>query len=121
MPEIKTDTITLRIEPGVKAGLKPIAAQERRSLANMIEVMIRDYCGRSGVSIPERAYSAEICHRFRSESGHSIHAKPAIHSGGKRPRVGAKRRGVGDCYAAEAVVVNFANRFRMDSPFKWIR
>ena len=54
MPEIKTETITLRIEPGVKAGLKAVAARERRSLANMIEVMIRDYCGRSGVSIPER-------------------------------------------------------------------
>jgi hypothetical protein len=29
-----------------------IAAQEHRSLANMIEVMIRDYCGRSGVAVP---------------------------------------------------------------------
>jgi hypothetical protein len=53
MPALKTETITVRIEPAVKAGLKAVAVQERRSLANMIEVMIRQYCGRSGVAIPE--------------------------------------------------------------------
>jgi hypothetical protein len=41
------------------------------------------------------ADSAEICHRFRCESCHLIHAKPATHSGGRLPPVGAKRRGVG--------------------------
>jgi hypothetical protein len=53
MAAVKTETITVRIEPAVKAGLKAVAEQERRSLANMIEVMIRQYCGRSGVTIPE--------------------------------------------------------------------
>lgn len=51
MSALKTETITVRIEPAVKAGLKTAAEQERRSLANMIEVMIRDYCGRSGIPI----------------------------------------------------------------------
>lgn len=54
MAAVKTETITVRIEPAVKVGLKAAAEQERRSLANMIEVMIRDYCGRNGIAIPEQ-------------------------------------------------------------------
>jgi hypothetical protein len=51
---IKSETLTVRIEPTVKEGLKAMAEKERRSLANMIEIMIRDYCGRNGVRIPEQ-------------------------------------------------------------------
>ena len=51
MAAVKTETITVRIEPSVKAGLKAVAEQERRSLANMIEVIIRDYCEQNGVKI----------------------------------------------------------------------
>jgi len=54
MAAIKSEILTVRIEPTVKAGLKAMAEQERRSLANMIEIMIRDYCGRHGVAIPEQ-------------------------------------------------------------------
>ena len=51
MAATKSETITVRIEPSVKAGLRAMAELERRSLANMIEIMIRDYCGRNGVAI----------------------------------------------------------------------
>ncbi len=54
MAAIKTETITVRIEPAVKEGLKAMAERERRSQANMIEVMIREYCERNGVTIPEQ-------------------------------------------------------------------
>ena len=54
MAAVKTETITVRIDPAVKAGLKAAAEQERRSLANMIEVMIRDYCGRNRIAIREQ-------------------------------------------------------------------
>lgn len=53
MKSAKTETITVRIQPAVKAGLKAMAEQERRSLANMIEVMIRDYCGREGMQVDD--------------------------------------------------------------------
>lgn len=53
MAATKATTLTLRIDPAVKEGLRAVAAQEHRSLANMIQVMIRDYCGREGVAIPE--------------------------------------------------------------------
>ena len=60
MAAMKTETITVRIEPAVKAGLKAVAEQERRSLANMIEVMIRQYCDAAGVKIanPDAAAQA---------------------------------------------------------------
>lgn len=51
-PRVKTATLTLRIDPGVKEGLRVIAEREHRSLANMIEVMIREHCDRAGVPVP---------------------------------------------------------------------
>lgn len=54
MAPAKTSTLTLRIDPGVKEALRVIAEQEHRSLANMVEVLIRDYCDRNGVTVPEQ-------------------------------------------------------------------
>jgi hypothetical protein len=45
----KTATLTLRIEPSIKEMLRVVAQEEHRSVANMIEVMILDYCQRRGL------------------------------------------------------------------------
>jgi len=50
----KTATVTFRIDPAVKEALRAAAAREHRSIANMVEVLIRDYCGRNDISIPEQ-------------------------------------------------------------------
>ena len=50
----KTTTLTFRIKPALKEGLRAAAEREHRSIANMVEVLIRDYCGRNGISIPEQ-------------------------------------------------------------------
>ena len=50
----KTTTLTFRIKPALKEGLRAAADREHRSIANMIEVLIRDYCGRNGITIPEQ-------------------------------------------------------------------
>ena len=49
----KISTLTFRIEPALKEGLRAAAEREHRSIANMVEVLIRDYCGRNGIPIPE--------------------------------------------------------------------
>ncbi|MCG3203343.1 MAG: hypothetical protein NFCOHLIN_03296 [Gammaproteobacteria bacterium] len=68
MPTGKTSTLTFRIKPSLKEGLRAAAVQEHRSIANMIEVLIRDYCRRNGITIlEEKALS----------SGHNRAAKPA--------------------------------------------
>lgn len=53
MATTKTATLTFRIDPGVKEALRTAAQQEHRSIANMVEVLIRDYCGRNGIPIEE--------------------------------------------------------------------
>ncbi len=49
----KTATLSFRIEPGLKEALRAAAEQEHRSIANMVEVMVREYCERTGVEIPD--------------------------------------------------------------------
>lgn len=57
MATAKTTTITFRIEPHLKEALRTAADQEHRSIANMIEVMIRDHCASSGIAISEPSES----------------------------------------------------------------
>lgn len=54
MATAKTTTLTFRIEPGLKEALRTAAVREHRSIANMVEVLIRDYCERNGIAIPEQ-------------------------------------------------------------------
>ena len=58
MAETKSTTLTVRVQPVVKEGLRAVAEQERRSLANMIEIMIRHYCEQAGVRIAETGNGA---------------------------------------------------------------
>ena len=52
MANIKTATLTFRIDPGLKQALCIAADQEHRSIANMVEVLIRAYCEKQGIDIP---------------------------------------------------------------------
>ncbi len=54
MPTTKSATLTFRIEPGLKEALRTAAALEHRSIANMIEVLIREHCVRNRIVIPEQ-------------------------------------------------------------------
>ena len=54
MAKAKSTTLTFRIEPGLKEGLRTAADREHRSIANMVELLIRDYCGRNGITIQEQ-------------------------------------------------------------------
>lgn len=50
----KTITLTFRIKPALKDALRTSAENEHRSIANMVEVLIRDYCGRHGITIHDQ-------------------------------------------------------------------
>lgn len=54
MATAKTTTLTFRIDPGLKEALRTAADREHRSIANMVEVMIREHCGREGIAIDEQ-------------------------------------------------------------------
>jgi len=47
----KITTLTFRIEPELKNALRTAAAREHRSISNMVEVLIRDYCKRNDINI----------------------------------------------------------------------
>ncbi|MEY6433305.1 hypothetical protein ABC977_12920 [Thioalkalicoccus limnaeus] len=53
MPSTKTATLTFRIDPALKEALRTAAQQEHRSIANMVEVLIRDHCGRNSIPIEQ--------------------------------------------------------------------
>ncbi len=44
MANTKSATLTLRIDPDLKEALRASAEREHRSIANMVEVMIMNYC-----------------------------------------------------------------------------
>lgn len=46
----KTATLTLRIEPEIKEALQRAAELEHRSIANMVEVLIREHCRIKGIA-----------------------------------------------------------------------
>ena len=51
---MKTATLTFRIDPKLKEGLRIAAQREHRSIANMIEVLIKGYCEHNNIIIPEQ-------------------------------------------------------------------
>ena len=50
----KTTTLNLRIDPILKEAAKIAAYREQRSVANMIEVLIRRHCDEVGIPIPDQ-------------------------------------------------------------------
>ncbi len=52
MARTKISTLNLRIEPGVKEAVRRAAAREHRSVANMVEMLIRRHCTETGIAIP---------------------------------------------------------------------
>lgn len=51
MATAKATTLTFRIEFGLKEALRTAANREHRSIANMVEVLIRDYCERNDIPV----------------------------------------------------------------------
>lgn len=45
----KTSTVTFRMNPSIKEMLRIAADKERRSVANMIEVMVVEYAKKMGI------------------------------------------------------------------------
>jgi hypothetical protein len=56
----KTEAVSVRVPPEVKAALLAAAEQERRSLASMIEFMVLDYCKARGIVTAPPAKIAKI-------------------------------------------------------------
>lgn len=49
MAVTKTEVVSVRVPPDVKAALVAAAERARRSLASMVEFMVFDYCRSRGI------------------------------------------------------------------------
>jgi len=52
--QTKTATLNLRINPSLKEALRIAALKQHRSIANMVELLIREHCQAKGIPIPEQ-------------------------------------------------------------------
>ncbi len=51
----KTSTLNLRIDPALKEAARIAAIREHRSVANLMEWLIRQHCEAVGIAIPEQS------------------------------------------------------------------
>ena len=58
----KTEVVSVRVPPDVKAALVAAAEQERRSFASMVEYMVLEYCRSRGIG-GEWAADAASAHK----------------------------------------------------------
>lgn len=50
--DTKSETLNLRVSPTFKRVLKEVADHEQRSMVNMLEVLLGQYCDRKGIVDP---------------------------------------------------------------------
>ena len=50
----KNTTLNLRVDPRIKEAIREAANRDHRSIANMIEILIRRHCEVVGITIPEQ-------------------------------------------------------------------
>ena len=55
MAATKTATLNLRINPALKQAVQLAANREHRSVANMVEYLIRQHCEKEGIPIHDQA------------------------------------------------------------------
>ena len=55
MPPSKTATLNLRIDPYLKEAVREAALRDHRSIANMVEILIRRHCEEVGIAIPSQS------------------------------------------------------------------
>ncbi|KVU86317.1 hypothetical protein WL01_07410 [Burkholderia ubonensis] len=53
--DVKSDTLNLRVSPSFKLALRAAADHEQRSMVNMLEVLVADYCDTKGIAIPSQS------------------------------------------------------------------
>jgi hypothetical protein len=54
MVATRTAILNLRVGPALKDALRIAAEREHRSVANMVEWLVRNHCKKLGISIPEQ-------------------------------------------------------------------
>ncbi len=51
MARVKSKNLTIRISPSIKEALRGLAEKERRSVGNLIEVLVIERCEKAGLQV----------------------------------------------------------------------
>lgn len=73
--DTKSATLNLRVSPTFKQALKEAADKEQRSMVNMLEVLLGDYCDRKGIALSDLKATAPA--RKRARAGQRAHVRTA--------------------------------------------
>lgn len=73
--DTKSETLNLRVSPTFKAVLKKAADREQRSMVNMLEVLLGDYCERKSI-VPSGQKATPPAHK-RARAGRKVHVGAA--------------------------------------------
>lgn len=65
--DTKSETLNLRVSPTFKKILKEVADHEQRSMVNMLEVLLCDYCDRNGIVSPGEKTNPPAPKRARAD------------------------------------------------------
>lgn len=52
--DTKSETLNLRVSPSFKLALKAAADHEQRSMVNMLEVLVANYCEKHRILLPTK-------------------------------------------------------------------
>jgi len=52
--ERKTDTLNLRVTPELKEMIRTAAEREHRTIANFVEVLVRQHCAEKEILVPPK-------------------------------------------------------------------
>jgi hypothetical protein len=61
--DTKSETLNLRVSPSFKQVLKLAADHEQRSMVNMLEVLLGEYCDRMGIVPPGKKATTTPTHK----------------------------------------------------------
>ena len=61
--DVKSETLNLRVSPSFKLALKAAADSDQRSMVNMLEVLVGDYCKAKRIEPPKPSRSARASNR----------------------------------------------------------
>lgn len=65
----KTEVLSIKTTPEIKAALKAIGEREHRSMANTLETLVMDYFTRNGLPFPPAAAAAGDVRESLEEKG----------------------------------------------------
>ncbi|MBN6739424.1 hypothetical protein JKG47_02515 [Acidithiobacillus sp. MC6.1] len=74
--DTKSKTLNLRVSPTFKRGLKEAADDKQRSMVNMLDVLLCDYCDRKGILPAGQEATPTLAHK-RARAGCRTHVGAA--------------------------------------------